>query len=526
MTSERTAVTFKPFLGGFVLETLTVGMYGEARNAIREYIQNGFDSICFAIKEMQILAPGDGLIEIEFSADRDSLTIRDNGAGLRVKSATTILTKVGASNKDHRIHAGFRGIGRLAGIVFSDTVVFTTKAKGECEQTTVIFDGKTLRAAMAPGSTKSNRSIFDLMNESVKAFRMPVAETNAHFFEVKLQGFTNPPSECVSIEEMYDFVSQIAPVPYSADFPFRDKLAEGVETSGIPVEEVNIVIKGGDQDRRPVTKRYGCRYKLDTEEIVLTDCALYFSKTGAWWAWVGKKKKSGAYNDIRVGGLRVRVRNIQIDGTAILRQLFQDQGQSYGRFQDYFVGEMFIKPSVLVPNARRDGFEDDATWRRIREEIIQVVVKELIKEAYDVSRKGLYSVTTLRKNLRKLKQEFGKLQKSDFATVNDVITLSKRITTYQKRIPNALLDAGLETAAELQAIGSELSDLKQTTLIQITGATHTLDREQVQQEAQEEMLKDILVVLEDNLSPRCYSEARAALLEEFGDNGQRSVDGD
>ena len=30
MTSEKTAVTFEPFLGGFVLETLTVGMYGEA----------------------------------------------------------------------------------------------------------------------------------------------------------------------------------------------------------------------------------------------------------------------------------------------------------------------------------------------------------------------------------------------------------------------------------------------------------------------------------------------------------------
>ena len=526
MTSEKTAVTFEPFLGGFVLETLTVGMYGEARNAIREYIQNGFDSICFAIEEMQILAPGEGLIEIEFAADCNSLTIRDNGAGLRAKSAAAVLTRVGASTKNHRKHAGFRGIGRLAGIVFSDTVMFTTKAKGECELTTVIFDGKALRAAMAPGSTKSNRSAVDLLNERVKAFRMPVDNANAHFFEVKLQGFTNPPSECVSIEEMYNFVSQVAPVPYSEDFPFRDKLDEGVATSGMRVEAVKIIIKDGDRNKIPVTKRYGRHYSVASEDIVLKDCDLYFSETDDWWAWVGKNKESGAYNDTRVGGLRIRVRNIQIDGTAIVRELFQDLGQSHGRFQDYFVGEIFVKPGTLVPNARRDGFEDDVTWRRIRKQIIQVVVKVLIKEVHAVSKKGLHSVDTLRKNLQAVKRDLGKLRKSKFADVNRVITLSKTITTYQKRIAKASFDAGLETAAELQAISSELSDIKQMVLIQITGDTHTFDKEQVQQEAQEDMLKDILVALEDNLSPHCYSEARAALLEEFGDNGQRSVDGD
>ena len=135
---DQTPVPFEPFFGGFVLETLTIGMYGEARNAIREYIQNGFDSVQRAIDELKILRAGEGLIEIELAADKKSLVIRDNGAGLPVKSAATILTRVGASGKSHRKNAGFRGIGRLAGIVFSNTVTFTTKAKGEREQTTVV----------------------------------------------------------------------------------------------------------------------------------------------------------------------------------------------------------------------------------------------------------------------------------------------------------------------------------------------------------------------------------------------------
>jgi molecular chaperone HtpG len=158
LANEQTPVTFEPFFGGFVLETLTIGMYGEARNAIREYIQNGFDSIQRATHELKLLGPDDGLIEIELAVDRKSLTIRDNGAGLPARTAATVLTRVGASGKSHRKNAGFRGIGRLAGIVFSDTVTFTTKAHGEREQTTVIFKAKAMRAAMAPGKGSKARA--------------------------------------------------------------------------------------------------------------------------------------------------------------------------------------------------------------------------------------------------------------------------------------------------------------------------------------------------------------------------------
>lgn len=40
-----TPVEINPFFGGFVLETLTIGLYGEARSAIREYLQNGLDGV-------------------------------------------------------------------------------------------------------------------------------------------------------------------------------------------------------------------------------------------------------------------------------------------------------------------------------------------------------------------------------------------------------------------------------------------------------------------------------------------------
>ncbi len=327
MPDDRTGVAFEPFFGGFVLETLTIGMYGETRNAIREYIQNSFDSIQRATNDLNILSAGKGVIQIEFGSDRNSLTIRDNGAGLPVKSATATLTRVGASNKSHVKNAGFRGIGRLAGIVFSDRVTFRTKACGEQQETTVVFNAKSMRAAMAPGKG-STKSALDLMKECVEAFRSDVSDSKTHYFEVQLEGFTDEPYECKSPQTMYDFVSQIAPVPFPDTFPFREKLREAEEQYGIPIEEVGISIMDGTKVPVWVTKGYSNEYNFASGKIEMNECAIYSSQTGRWWAWVGKKAESGSYTDVRVSGLRVRVRNIQIDGTDIIRDIFRDHARS------------------------------------------------------------------------------------------------------------------------------------------------------------------------------------------------------
>jgi len=515
LATDQTPVAFEPFFGGFVLETLTIGMYGEARNAIREYIQNGFDSVQRAIDELKTLKAGEGLIEIEMAADRRSLVIRDNGAGLPSKSAATILTRVGASGKSHRTNAGFRGIGRLAGIVFSNTVTFTTKAKGEREQTTVIFNGKSMRAAMAPGKG-STKSAMELLKESVTAFRTPHKEVGQHFFEVRLSGFSDAPDECRSSKELYDFVSQVAPVPYPADFPYRALLSVAAKETGIAVEEVRITIKDGLGKPKAVTKRYHTEYEFDSGTVTLSGCDIHKSPANRWWAWVGKKDESGSYTDQKVSGLRVRVRNIQIDGTEIVRSIFRDHAKSHARFQDYFVGEVFLAPGALVPNARRDGFEEDAAWKKIQSELT-LIVKQLGREAHAVSKQGQLSPDALKDNLSTARKELKALQRSNFGDADRVIKLSKNITPYQGRVAKGLLGAPMDTAAELQAINSALIDIKQEALSHVGGTVASVDREKVQQEARDEFLQEILNLLEETLSPGCFASAREALMEEFGE---------
>lgn len=504
---QGTAVQFTPYFGGFILETLTVGMYGEARNAIREYIQNGFDSILRA-RESGVLTANSGHIVVTMADDKKSLTIRDDGAGLPVKSATATLTRVGASTKTHARNAGFRGIGRLAGIVFCDRLTFITKAKGEREQTMVVFDAKGMRAAMSPAKG-SSASAEELMSAYVRSVKQPNMNAAQHFFEVRIEGLRDAPAECTSPKAMRDFLSQVAPVPYPPSFPYRMQLDDTAKATGIQVEEIDISVASGDRNDR-VYKLYGDEYEFDGGTIELTDCEIKVSPSGRWWAWIGKKDESGAYTDARVRGLRVRVRNIQIDGADIFRGIFYENAKSQARFQDYFLGEIFIKPTALIPNARRDGFEEDSSWRSVRKEL-GFVAKALGSEAHAVSTAGKLSLSAQRETLKKLRDELRKLKKSKFSDVDKTVAFSRSIATNQNRVAKAMEAADMATSAALAGIGSEYADMKIEALRHVGNAAETVDREKVENDARDELIQEIMAILEEQLSPKCMAEVRELL---------------
>ncbi|GGL58267.1 hypothetical protein GCM10011392_10870 [Wenxinia marina] len=110
----------------------------------------------------------------------------------------------------------------------------------------------------------------------------------------------------------------------------------------------------------------------------------------------------------------MRVRNIQIDGADIFRGIFHEQAKSYARFQDYFLGEIFISPTALIPIARRDGFEEDKNWRSARKEL-GMIAKALGREAYELSNAGKLFLDAQKEAPKKAKEDFRKLKKSDFA---------------------------------------------------------------------------------------------------------------
>ena len=127
-----------PKIGASVLETLTTGMYLNPLDTVRELVQNAADSIRKSQAE-RVLSGNAGRIETTVGHNNRSLNIRDNGLGIPEKQVSSKLLNVGMSDKDVERDAGFRGIGRLAGIAFCNCFRFKTSAKGEAKATTCAY---------------------------------------------------------------------------------------------------------------------------------------------------------------------------------------------------------------------------------------------------------------------------------------------------------------------------------------------------------------------------------------------------
>jgi DNA mismatch repair ATPase MutL len=138
--------------GARILDVLTTGMYPDALDAIREYIQNSFDAIRRA-EYAQVLKPNFGAVVITIDANEKVVSIRDNGIGIPADDARKTLLSIGASKKKIGHDAGFRGIGRLAGLAYCDKLVFTTASKGEPQKTELTFDAAAIRTSIAPTSS-------------------------------------------------------------------------------------------------------------------------------------------------------------------------------------------------------------------------------------------------------------------------------------------------------------------------------------------------------------------------------------
>lgn len=510
--SEGRIVPIQPYFGGFILETLTLGMYGESRNAIREYLQNGFDAVRDAVKA--------GLIKssqavVEISMEHDSLIVRDNGIGLRATNAVSTLTSIGASRKDYREEAGFRGIGRLAGIVFCNSLTFTTKAAAETLQTTVTLNAAGLRHDMSP-ARGGHLPLEELLQKHIEAVQTAASDPAEHFFEVALEGFHNPPHECTDPLQMISFVSQVAPVPYSKKFRFRSDILTAAKRHSIGIDEVKVLVRAGG-DTEEVFKPYGAQFPVGKDSISLQRVEIREGPSNRWWGWIGHKSEPGAYRDEPTKAIRVRVRNIQIDGTQIIGRIFETdirKATTYGRFNDWFVGEIFVDPTYLVPNARRDGFEDDEQWRSMRAELAEVC-SELGAEAYGISRENQHSVQTLAKDARDIETDAKRVIDAEDTSPDKVIEISSRVNKLHRRVTRAFRHADFEVGGQLRSIENRLLDVK-TKAVRKLGVSSLPDADEVRQQAQDEVIKLLASAFKEQLDIRTYGKVRKIMEEVLG----------
>ena len=364
MTENQAAV-----IGASVLETLTTGMYTDPIIIYREYIQNACDAIDQAVREGLLPARRQGSISICIDTEKRHVSIEDNGAGVPAEMFRSTVGDIANSAKEAGRDKGFRGIGRLAGLAYCKRLAFTTRAAGERSISRLECDAiKFCAMVNEKGHTAAEVLAAAFSFSSEESEKEP-----AHFFRVEMIDIVRETDALLGRERIRSYLSFVAPVAFDQSFYQRKLISDYAAQHDFSLDEYGIILDG-----QRIFKAYRTNYSYrDNQSDSIQDLAfkeltdqdgtilawLWYARTGFLAAIKGK--------DYELGGIRVRVGNIQIGDVKTLRPFYQED-----RFAGYVIGELHVLHSAgLRPNARRDYFNSSSQLTQLEEAFREVALE-------------------------------------------------------------------------------------------------------------------------------------------------------
>ncbi|MBY3178709.1 molecular chaperone Hsp90 [Rhizobium leguminosarum] len=350
-------------VGRDVLELVSSAMYIDPMTIYREYVQNSADAIDDARSNGLISVDEAGKVLITIDPAARSIRIRDNGTGLSNAEFSRKMAALGASGKRGTKARGFRGVGRLAGLGYAQELIFRSRTAADATVAELTWDCRRLKSALR----ESDGDIQSLIRSVATLRKKPTEDYPDRFFEVELRGVVRLRSDkLMSPAAVDEYLGQVAPVPFAPEFRFGAEIRDALAPV-VALGELDIRIEGNE---RPVFRPHrdiltptghpAIRFnRLSVSEISAIDGEL------AAIVWVLHHDYEGALpNAAGVKGLRLRSGNVQIGEHNLLEELFPEI-----RFNAWAVGEIHVVDRKIVPNGRRDHFEQNAHYHNLTNQL-------------------------------------------------------------------------------------------------------------------------------------------------------------
>lgn len=370
-------------IGKNVLENLTTAMYKDTKFIYREYIQNSADQIDKALS-LGMYKDFHPVIDIKIDIHKRNVIIKDNATGIKADEVIEKLTTIAESEKDREKDKGFRGIGRLGGIGFCETLRFITTYAGEPIKTIMTWDAYQCIDLINDEFVKDG--VVDIL-EKVITTTTEECGVDEHYFIVELLNVRKDNKELLDIPAVKTYIASNTPVPFNNKFIYCKKIYEYVQKKGFSIDEYKILINGEDILKEYSTNIYesvgGQKKKCD--DIYDVEFQEFRNKNDELlgWLWFGvsayEKQIQGSANEMR--GLRLRKQNIQIGESGTLEEFFPEQ-----RGNNYYFGEVYAVHKDLIPNARRDYFKENVTRNEFETELKSFFKEKLYKLYYDANK--------------------------------------------------------------------------------------------------------------------------------------------
>ena len=432
----------KPIIGKDVIESLTLGMYEDSRFIYREYIQNSADQINKAVSMGILSSKSEGEIWISIDPDKRAITIEDNATGIKAEDVEKILLNIAQSPKQRGVDKGFRGIGRLGGLGFCDSLIFETSYKSENIKSIMSWSAKKLKEIINDRSKKEQASE---VIAKVTSFNQNEEAPDKHYFRVILQNVTN--DILLDKKKISEYLQMVAPVPFHPRFIYNTILEKELERQNILIDEYKIYVNTDQIFKAYTTSIYEGeeKNKKKSDEIIKLQFFDFNASAGEKliWGWYGisnyKKQIPEKCNLAR--GIRLRSGNIQVGSEYTLVKFHREQRGNF-----YFFGEVHALHKNLIPNARRDYFIENETTKLFERELSKLFKNELYQ---------LYNFASNVRKTQKRIDRFVQFKKDFEGKSRNGFSDKKEYTKYQEKLEE-LKDNAKNAEKKLSKIATDI----------------------------------------------------------------------
>lgn len=322
-------------------------LYTDPSVIYREYIQNACDGLELALTN-ELITDNEAVISIQI--DKNEISIKDRGIGVKVTDIGPRLVDPGNSVKYKDNLIGQYGIGRLIAAQYCEKIIFETSYYMENQKTILTWNTEEAFKLIDSHEYEDGTDVIDKITSVV----YEPEDVKEHYFRVRLCGIKRRNDKLVDIQAVKEYVSLMAPVDYSMEFKegyLFPALAKNPDIKELyEKERIYKVVINGEDIRKPYS------FDIPNKDTSLIEpLFLKFEDPDdglLGWGWYALNDKIIQMNNVLFRGIRFRKLNTIVGDANVMANYMKNVSVNY------FVGEMFLTHDKIQPTGSRDGFVD------------------------------------------------------------------------------------------------------------------------------------------------------------------------
>jgi molecular chaperone HtpG len=374
---------------------LSEDLYPRKLEIVREYIQNASDALDQYRGVADVIEDRAEPV-IKISIQGRSLLIFDNGIGMDGEEIAK-LKRIAYSEKKLGEEAGYKGIGRLAGIAVADKLKISSTSYGDPKLYHFEFRAKDMRQEISDNKKKGiQHPATQVINRHSQIWETDI-DPESHYTLVELRDIKESCSQLLDSSNLQEYIGDIGPVDFSPEFKFGAEISHKLNENVPDYSPKTVYLSVPSGERVRIYKPYTDQMTLaEPGFIEIHDQAHEKLMAYCWYAtkgmqMLGKIKPAGKLFTVdgttqeakrRFAGLCYKLFGFSIGDRSLPQRTLWTTALPRAL---WYTGEIHIVDKNIIPTTDRSHFVENEQRDQLFASAQKLIVKKLNDTAQIIS---------------------------------------------------------------------------------------------------------------------------------------------